>query len=450
MRLYLNKNLVAGFVAVLAFLVCLGVYVYVTIQGVIGSATHLTHASRVVGEAEGLMVSLTAAQIGVRGFVITGDDGHLEQYYKARDEVNDRLKALELHLEANTVQATRVNQLSREIASVLAFAERMVKARRQGFQQAQEMVSSGEGISMMSRIDAIVEEIKAYERAEFSSRNRITDSNLRWFQFAFVVLLVFAIAIVIYLFYRINAHLHHRAVVELKLRTASKEIQELNKELEGYTYSVSHDLRAPLRSIAGYSQVLKEDYAAKLDDEGNRVIDIVIRNAHQMGQLIDDLLHFSRVGRKEVNRFPCDINQMVRSVVNDLGLHRDSRLDLRINNLEPVKADPGMLRQVWTNLLSNAVKYSSKKEKPVIEVGSYRVDGAVCYYVRDNGVGFNMTYKDKLFGVFQRLHKSTEFEGTGVGLALVKRIVTRHGGEIWAEARVNEGATFFFTLPRQN
>jgi PAS domain S-box-containing protein len=227
-------------------------------------------------------------------------------------------------------------------------------------------------------------------------------------------------------------------------------IRKLNQELESFTYSVSHDLRAPLRSIGGYSQILKEDYAPTLDAEGQRITEIIIKNARRMGQLIDDLLDFSRMGRKELMRANLNMNDLVHDVLKELALESTPTITINVHPLPPAKADMGMLRQVWINLLSNAIKYSSKKEHIQITIGATENETKNYYYVRDNGAGFDMQYAPKLFGVFQRLHKMDEFEGTGVGLALVKRIIDRHEGEVWAEGVLHEGATFYFSLPKNS
>jgi PAS domain S-box-containing protein len=246
----------------------------------------------------------------------------------------------------------------------------------------------------------------------------------------------------------ISAELEER-VKEVAIRTL--QLETSNKELEAFSYSVSHDLRTPLRAINGYSIMLKEDYEAKLDAEGNRIIRNIITNAKMMGKLIDDLLSFSRLGKKELIRTSIDMRLLATNVVNEL-LQNELEKDYRINIglLSPAEADPGMIKQVLANLVSNAIKYSSKKENPEIEIGSKDEEAQTIYYVKDNGVGFDMAYAGKLFGVFQRLHSQEEFEGTGVGLALVKRIIDKHNGEIWAEGLENIGATFYFSLPKKS
>jgi PAS domain S-box-containing protein len=233
-------------------------------------------------------------------------------------------------------------------------------------------------------------------------------------------------------------------------KIAAERIQNLNKELEAFTYSVSHDLRAPLRSIDGYSRILEEDYAPSLDDEGKRVLAIVRNNARRMGKLIDDLLDFARLGRKEVTRSKLNMNQLVKSIATELLEQETRKIDLRIEPLIPAYGDVDMIRQVWLNLLSNAIKYSGKTENAKIEISSVQNEDSIEYRIKDNGVGFDMQYAPKLFGVFQRLHKMQDFSGTGVGLAIVKRVIDRHDGRVWAEGEIDKGATFYFTIPNTN
>jgi two-component system sensor histidine kinase/response regulator len=243
-----------------------------------------------------------------------------------------------------------------------------------------------------------------------------------------------------------------KAEMQIKLLNASlqqnlQQIEAANKELESFSYSVSHDLRAPLRSILGYTQVLEEDYIDKLGADAKQVLGIIRQNAVRMNALINDLLEFSRLGKQELQKSEVNTEKLVEHTLQQISASTRHEAEVRINPLMPAFADYSLLNQVWLNLLSNAIKYSSKKEKPVVEIGSHKEKNEVVFYVRDNGTGFNMEYVHKLFGVFQRLHKAEEFEGTGVGLALVQRIVNRHGGRVWAEGKINEGATFYFSLP---
>ncbi|HTJ50179.1 MAG TPA: PAS domain S-box protein [Cyclobacteriaceae bacterium] len=230
-------------------------------------------------------------------------------------------------------------------------------------------------------------------------------------------------------------------------KKAETDLAFANKELESFSYSVSHDLRSPLRSIIGYSKILEEDHRDTLNDEGKRVLDIIRRNSLKMNSLIDDLLLFSKLGRKEIQKSEIDTETLVHQVLAEIKQANFYRANVTTKSLLPICADPALFTQVWMNLISNALKYSGNKENPTIEIGSHEEENEVVYSIKDNGAGFDMQYADKLFGVFQRLHKAQEFEGTGIGLSIVKRIVMRHGGRVWAEGKINEGATFYFSLP---
>jgi PAS domain S-box-containing protein len=225
--------------------------------------------------------------------------------------------------------------------------------------------------------------------------------------------------------------------------------QQLNRELEAFTYTVSHDLRAPLRAIIGYANMFEEDYGKGLDTEGKRLLGVIRYNAEKMGLLIDDLLAFSKLGRKDLDLATENMNELVEGAVLELNKSNPNNAQIKIDNLLPASVDYGLIHQVWVNLLSNAIKYSSKNEKPEIEISSERKGKEVIYTIKDNGVGFNMKYADKLFGVFQRLHNVEEFDGTGVGLAIVQRIVAKHKGRIWGEGKVGKGAVFSFSLPAE-
>jgi signal transduction histidine kinase len=240
------------------------------------------------------------------------------------------------------------------------------------------------------------------------------------------------------------------AELEQRVAKRTEELQAANKELEGFSYSVSHDLRAPLRGIIGFADALMEDHGPDLSEEARRKIAIVQSEGRRMGILIDELLAFSRLGRKAIQVVDLDMTKLVRASLDGVqGQYNGHDLDLQLGALPSAKGDRVLLGQVWANLLSNAIKFSSKREKPRIVVSAITDEKEHIYYVRDNGAGFNPSYQAKLFGVFQRLHDSSEFPGTGVGLALVQRIVNRHGGRVWAEGRPDEGATFYFTLPKE-
>ena len=238
--------------------------------------------------------------------------------------------------------------------------------------------------------------------------------------------------------------------LEEKVRDRTEELELVNKELEAFSYSISHDLRAPLRGVIGFGTLLEEDYGNKLDDEGRRLLTVIKRNALKMGHLIDDLLAFSRIRRQDIKKTNIAMTDLVREVIQEL-LPEDKKSAIQciVHEMPDMKGGVNAMRQVWVNLVSNAFKYSAKKDEPVIEIGPATMDGQAVFYIRDNGVGFDEKYKNKLFKVFQRLHRPEEFEGTGDGLAIVEKIISKHGGKVWAEAEENKGACFYFSLPQE-
>lgn len=234
-----------------------------------------------------------------------------------------------------------------------------------------------------------------------------------------------------------------------ELARSNSNLAAANRELEAFSYSVSHDLRAPLRHIDGFARILKEEHAAELSHEAQRYLDRVLHGANLMGHLVDDLLNLARIGRKEVVRRRVNLDELVRATILDLPETENRSIEWRFEPLPEVDCDPGLVKLVFSNLLANAVKFTRRREPAVIEIGTRDALGGITFFVRDNGVGFETKYADKLFGVFQRLHRQEDFEGTGVGLATVQRIVQRHGGTVWAESELERGSTFLFTLQPQ-
>ncbi|HXE42971.1 MAG TPA: ATP-binding protein, partial [Candidatus Baltobacteraceae bacterium] len=238
------------------------------------------------------------------------------------------------------------------------------------------------------------------------------------------------------------------AELEERVRKRTAQLEAANAELEAFSYSVSHDLRAPLRHIVGYVDILQTETEDKLDDDARTHLQTIADAAKQMGNLIDALLEFSRMGRTELRKQPVNLGQLVESAQRALRPEiQERQIEWKIGPLPDIEGDSVMLNQVIVNLISNALKYTRPRKKAVIEIGAKQSDHKIIFFIRDNGVGFDMAYSDKLFGVFQRLHPVREFEGTGIGLANVRRIVHRHGGRVWAEGALDEGATFYFSIP---
>ncbi len=238
-----------------------------------------------------------------------------------------------------------------------------------------------------------------------------------------------------------------RKQLEQRIAERTAQLEDANRDLEAFSYSVSHDLHAPLRAINGFSRILQKDYGPHLSPDARRYLSMIRDNTQRMGKLIDDLLAFSRLGRQPLRKETVSPAGLVRHALIDLRPEREGRrVEISVRDLPACQADPALLHQVFVNLLSNALKFTRKREVAVIEIGCREEGGERIYFVKDNGVGFDMRYADRLFEVFQRLHRAEDYEGTGVGLALVQRIIHRHGGRVWAEAEVDRGATFFFTF----
>jgi len=236
-----------------------------------------------------------------------------------------------------------------------------------------------------------------------------------------------------------------------ELMIANSELKKAEEELGAFSYSVSHDLRAPIRAINGYTRILLEDHAESIDEDGKQVLQAIIHNSKKMGLLIDDLLAFSKLGRKQVSSATINMTALLNDVIADIIIEEDATIPIfEMDDLAPANGDQSLIRQVWINLISNAIKYSKYKPEIRIKITSIAKNGKIVYCVKDWGAGFDMEYYDKLFGVFQRLHSQEEFDGTGIGLAIVQKIVSRHHGTVWAESKLDEGASFYFSLPDIN
>jgi signal transduction histidine kinase len=351
---------------------------------------------------------------------VTNADGELEiHYWKARntpvlDASNEVIYIV--HQAENVTAAVQAEQRSEEMIRI-AMAELDEKSR---------FIKDNQ-----QRLNKILETLLRYIVLDFSEKISISDKGDE---------LDAIVAGLNTLSEELESHID-------KLETSSGQLEAVNKELESFSYSVSHDLRSPLRAIDGYARIMEEDYKDALDAEGKRLLGVIQYNAKRMGMLIDDLLAFSRLGKKELQRSEINMKELIEGAVGEIERSTSNRAEIRYGTLHPLKADYALINQVIVNLVSNAIKYSSKNEQPVVKISSELKDGNVIYSISDNGVGFNMDYAHKLFGVFQRLHTMEEFEGTGVGLAIVQRVVTKHGGKVWADAVVGKGATFYFSIP---
>jgi len=414
------------------------------------------HTYLVVEKLQTVRIYITQAETGQRGYMLTGQDRYLELYRAGFDQVRRDMKGLPELVADNPTQRAAIKRLDPLIAARLAeLAEGIEVRKRSGLLAGVEAVTrANNGEKWMGQIAAQIAEMRQTEAQLLSSRLDTAAASAREIKVVIVCGNVLAILILLVKGFVIHWEIGKRNLAEQHLRQANErlerqtaELSETNIELESFAYSVAHDLRAPLRHIAGYSSVLTQDYGSCLDAEGLACLGKIAASAEKMGHLVDDLLRLSQIGRQELSFQDTSLDSLVKQAVEDIAPECAGReVEWQIGDLFNANCDPGLMKQVFANLLSNAVKYTRRQEHAVIQVGQTRQNDERVIFVRDNGVGFEMQYVEKLFGVFHRLHKARDFEGTGVGLAIVQRIIRKHGGRIWAEAKLDQGATFSFTL----
>jgi signal transduction histidine kinase len=455
-RWSVEHKVTTGFGVAIAVLIVIATVAYRNAVGYVETNEWVMHTNQVLGKLSAIVSRLNEAESQQRAYLITGDNRYLQWRDRVFSDIGKDVAGLRQLTADNPGQQQRIPSLETAIANRL---ETMEGTRRlletQGIEAVRQRIKSGVGPVAMDGILAVLGAMETEEKHLLQLRTAELKEN------ADILLKISAAAIVVislflgWLLRVIHGQMVERKRAEQAFENLNADLQQqtthlgvANRELEGFTYAVSHDLRAPLRAIDGFAQMLEEDYRDRLDEEALRYVSVIRGNSKRMRTLIDDLLAFSQLGRQVVAKAEVDMNRLVQEVIDEVLPQEGSKhMNVRLGILPPARADRALLRQVWVNLMSNAIKYSAKSPNPVIEVTG-RNDGADnVYSVRDNGVGFNMAYANKLFGVFQRLHRAEEFSGTGVGLAIVQRLVTRHGGRVWAEGAVNAGAMFSFTLP---
>ncbi|MGA9980117.1 MAG: CHASE3 domain-containing protein [Candidatus Sulfotelmatobacter sp.] len=413
------------------------------------------HTHLVLERLRAVLGDITEAETGQRGYLLTGQERYLGPYSAGLNQSHQDLAELRRLTSDNPVEQDAIKRLEPLIAARIAgFADRIEIRRRSGLMAGVDALTATDGEELMAQIRALIAEMRRTEEQLLARRVERAIASAR--RMKIVIVLGNALAIVFLLMAGLIIHREtsKRNLAEHELRHANAdlerrtvELSDTNLELESFSYSVAHDLRAPLRQIAGYSRVLIQDHGSQLDAEAQRYLEKVEDGARKMGRLVDDLLSLSKIGRQELSMQVTPLDSVLRNVVEELAPECSGRdIEWQIGDLFSAECDPGLMKQVFVNLLSNAVKYTRRRDHTVIQVGQMNGSSPPVIFVRDNGVGFEMQYVGKLFGVFQRLHKARDFEGTGVGLAIAQRIIRKHGGRIWAEAELDKGATFFFTL----
>lgn len=445
----IEQRVLAGFGLVFLGIVVISVMSYRNTAVVVKNSRLDTTSHELIQLLGSIEEALIAAESGHRRYLVTGDESYLKAYRGIVEQMPEFSRYLQA-LAAPSGQQERVTQLEQLIKQQLDIETDAIEQRAtQGADAVRHLALPGVAKRELDDIHRLIADLESSEQQ--ATRTRVlqsagtTRSTIALLALGAVLQLVLLGSV----YFLIHHDITNRRRVAAELRRRGELLQAANKELEAFSYSVSHDLRAPLRHIDGYAALLSKTAGEALNDKARRYLQTISDSAKQMGQLIDDLLVFSRMGRQEMLHSTVNLNQLIRSVIHDLRLDlQGTTISWTIGSLPEVPGDPAMLRQVFMNLLSNAVKFTATRPKPRIEIGATRdTPGEVTIFVRDNGVGFDMQYVNKLFGVFQRLHRNDEFEGTGIGLANVRRIIHRHGGRTWAEGAIDQGATFYLSLP---
>jgi len=445
----MDRKTLIGFVVSVGLLVLVSAVAILAVRGYRNTNRWVSHTHEVIGELEGMTASLAQTEAAWRGFLATGDSIYLEERAAALSRQHGHLHSLGRLTVDNAWQQQRLRDLQERLEQRTARVDDLI-AQAQHLPAAQQGLRAQQIRQATLDANARIGEMEGEENRLLDSRRGADDRWAVGLIVTFVVLLLTVTAVLTWLCLRVRTEMRARTRQAAALGRANSNLETANRELESFSYSVSHDLRSPLRAIDGYSLMLQEDYSEQLDETGRRYIQTIRNGSQRMGALIDDLLTFSRLSRQSLNRQTVDMTTLARRAAAEvLEGQPNPKPAVNIPELPAVPGDPALLRQVWTNLISNAVKYSSKSATPEVHVRAAAEGRLVRFEVQDNGVGFDMRYADKLFGVFQRLHSIDEYPGTGVGLAIVQRIVARHEGAVTARGERGKGATFGFTLPAQ-
>jgi signal transduction histidine kinase len=410
----------------------------------------VNHTHVVLVTLERANSSIAEVLAATEEFLVTADPATIVERDRAISALQASLGALGDLTVDNQAEQRRLANLRARAAEYITYMTALVATRQAaGLEASRERLTVDQPRRLVNRLREPLNEMRDSEHLLLQHRLFSDQTSQRRLIAACGALLAVVILTVGLGFLRLRRELHWRQALAEDLERKTSELQTSNKELESFSYSVSHDLRSPLRAIDSFALMLEEDYAAKIDDQGRRYIRVVREGAQNMGRLIDDLLSFSRLGREPINAVGIDLRVGAERAMREvLMAHAGPPPRLLMHKLPAGYGDAALLHHVWTNLIANAVKYSSKIAEPCIEIGGCIEGSEAVYFVKDNGAGFDMRYVDKLFRVFQRLHAADEFPGSGVGLAIVQRVISRHGGRVWGEGEPERGAKFFFTLPQ--
>ncbi|TGK33793.1 histidine kinase [Leptospira gomenensis] len=456
MKNTIEKNILIGLTVIISLNVFVSGAIVYGLQQSSKMRQWESHTEKVIVLSEEILSTFSELHAVFRAYILFKDPKQFDVFSENKKLLLEKIVQLNSSTADNPEQQRRIAELIPMIRGKIAYFETQIEGKKLGpISSYSHAFFSPQGIELTGKIRSLIyeiknEEIRLLEIRQKSFENNIWISNL--FIFSGIALNLSFIVIQYILIYK-EVKRRRKAEEEVEfsnrnLKEYSEQLERSNKDLESFSYSVSHDLRAPIRGISGFSKILLEDFGAQLPEEGRRVLNIIIKNSKTMGQLIDDLLEYSRLGRKDMAFNSVDMRQMVQKVLDEVkDYYPHHKVKTVVGDLPHTEGDSALLKQLLFNLISNSYKYSKDKENPVIEISSYRTeDGRTVYFVKDNGAGFDMRYQHKLFNVFQRLHHTEQFEGTGVGLAIVKRVVEKHNGSVWGEGKPDEGACFYFTL----
>lgn len=446
----IERRILVGFCLVFAGILVISAVSYRNMTVLLRNSHQDTRSHELIQLLIGMGTRLDEAEDGHRRYLVTGDESYLKPHEILKERLPEYLRYVRELTHEDPAQGERVALLDDLVQRQLDAERAAVALRREtGFEGVRGIALAGVAKGELDAFHRIQTQMEQDENR--SIHRRVIESAAMTRNTIVLLgtggLLLFVLLASVY--YLIRHDITERRRVAAELARRGELLVAANKELEAFSYSVSHDLRAPLRHIDGYASLLEKSTVHALDDKAKRYLQTISESAKRMGQLIDDLLIFSRMGRQEMLHTRVDLDQLIASVLHDLRPDLQQRdIVWTISALPEVKGDPAMLRQVFSNLISNAIKFTATRPSAAIEIGSdQRNPDEIVIFVRDNGVGFDMQYAGKLFGVFQRLHRADEFEGTGIGLANVRRIIHRHGGRTWAQGALGQGATFSISLP---
>jgi signal transduction histidine kinase len=460
MKLSVQQATIGGFVVSFVIIMILSISSYNSIVRLMEDDKWVARTQETLKKLNEILADADEAETSERGYIITGDEKYLQLHKSSIVEIGHDMNDLRILTAGEDNQAKALDSLNMLVERRLNEINEMVELRKTlGFDAARQALEIHAGARLMESVRTTIAGMGSREEDLLLERQQRSESSARTTRILLPVGTLTSLLILYAVFFALNHEIvaHRRAIQEIHRlnteleqrvidRTAKLELTM--KELEGFSYSISHDLRAPLRAISGFSSILTESCGSGLDDQGNHLLNAIRSNAEKMGKLIDALIAFTQLNRHAIEQSTIDMNTLAHAVLKELrerDLDRD--VTVSIKELPRAMGHLELIRQLFIHLIDNALKFTQPKQNSTIEIGWQRDHGESIYYVKDNGVGFDMQYADKLFGVFQRLHRDEEFKGVGIGLSIVHRIVQKHGGRVWAEGKPGEGATFYFSLP---